>query len=431
MRIDRDIESEATGPAGEELAAKVNPQQLMLMGLIFFATALNYVDRQVLALLKPTLEAQFHWSNSDFANLGTAFQLATVLALFFIGWFVDRFGVRLAYGAAVALWSLAGIGHALSRTIAQFVAARVALAVTESVNTPAAVKAAAMYMPLAARSLSVGLINTAPNIGAILTPLVVPALALAYGWRAAFIVTGSLGFIWLIFWIAGTRNLRPLHAPTAARPLHAPTAARAENDWEALLTDRRTWAVVGAKGFTDLVWWFMLFWTPDLFSHVFHLDQAHLGAPIALIYSMAALGALTSGALFPALVRRGWSLNRARKSSMLLYACLILSIPLALMAQSPWVAALLIGLALFAHQGFSTNIFGMAADIIPQPRVARVMALGGIAGNLTGSGIIWLTGRLLDAHIGYWPLFLLAASVYLAASLWVHLLLPVIRPAVA
>jgi ACS family hexuronate transporter-like MFS transporter len=271
-------------------------------------------------------------------------------------------------------------------------------------------------MPLTARSVSVGIVNTAPNIGAIITPLVIPPVALAFGWHAAFIVTGGLGFVWLAFWIFGTRNLVPIVAPTFG--------GRSGVSWAEVVRDRRTWAVAGAKALTDQVWWFMLFWTPDLFSKVFHLSQSQIGGPIAVIYVMAALGALTSGALFPALLQRGLDINGARKTSMLTYSCLILPIPLALQATSPWNAALLIGLALFAHQGFSTNIFGMAADIVPAARVGSVMAIGGIAGNLTGSAIIWFTGRMLDTGVGYWPMFAIAAVAYLLGTLWVHLLLP-------
>ncbi|GGI87022.1 MFS transporter [Polymorphobacter multimanifer] len=389
----------------------------LLIALLFAGTALNYVDRQVLALLKPTLEAEFGWSDTDFAHLGSVFQLSAAGALLFVGWFVDKFGVRFAYGLAVAVWSLAGICHAAARTVSQFVIARAVLAVAESVNTPAAVKAAATYLPLKERSLGLGLVNTAPNIGAILTPLLIPPLALAFGWQSAFIITGALGFIWLGFWIAGTRRLKPLIAVVPGKPV-------ATIKWSELLSDRRSWAVIGAKALTDCVWWFLLFWTPDLFARVFRMSQAELGGPIALIYTMAALGALSSGLLFPRLIERGMSVNAARKSSMLFYAVLILPISLALTASSPWTAALLIGLALFAHQGFSTNIFGMTADIVPAARVGSVMAAGAVAGNLTGLGIIELTGWSLTNGIGYWPMFAIASGAYLAALALIQLILP-------
>ena len=312
------------------------------------------------------------------------------------------------------------MAHAAAASVSQFVVARSVLAVAESVNTPAAVKAAATYLPLKERSFGLGLVNTAPNIGAILTPLLIPPLALAFGWKSAFILTGALGFVWLAFWFAGTRKLVPVNA---AKP------SRLDANWGVLLRDRRSWAVIGAKALTDCVWWFLLFWTPDLFARVFKMSQAQLGWPIAIIYTMAALGALSSGWLFPRLLDRGMTVNSARKASMLFYALLILPIPLALQVGTPLAAALLIGLALFAHQGFSTNIFGMTADIVPTARVASVMAAGAVAGNLTGLGIIEMTGWALDTGVGYWPMFAISAGAYLAALLLIHLILPVIRPA--
>ena len=400
-------------------------QRTLLITLLFVGTALNYVDRQVLALLKPVLEREFHWTNQQFAHLGSAFQLSAAAALLFVGWIIDRFGVRLAYGVAVAVWSLAGMAHAAAAGVGQFVAARAVLAVAESVNTPAAVKAAAMYLPLKQRSFGIGLVNTAPNIGAILAPVAVGLLTVNYGWRAAFLVTGALGFAWLACWVAGTRRLVPVEA---ARP------SALDADWSALFRDRRTWAVVGAKALTDCIWFFMLLWSPDFFAKRFgerlpELSFWGINWPVVIIFSMAALGALTSGGLFPRLIAHGLSVNRARKTSMLIYACLILPIPLALLAASPWTAALLIGLALFAHQGFSTNVFGMTADIVPTARVASVIAAAAVVGNLSGLGIGEVTGWLLDTGIGYWPVFAFAAVTYLLATLWVHVLLPVIAPA--
>jgi ACS family hexuronate transporter-like MFS transporter len=409
-------ETERAQPPATERVGKTRAQAL-LVALIFFATALNYVDRQVLALLKPTLELEFHWNDEQFAHLGSSFQLAAAVTLLFVGWIVDRFGVRLAYGVAVALWSLAGMGHALAASVQQFVLARIALASAESVNTPAAVKAAAMYLPLRARSLGIGLVNTAPNIGAIVTPLLIPPFAVAFGWRAAFVVTGSLGFIWLFFWIIGTRKLVPTVSVDAAAP-------RPKVDMRALLSDRRSWAVIGAKAFTDLVWWFVLFWMPDFFHRQFGMSQSDLGGPIAIIFTLAALGAITSGGLFPLLLARGLSVNAARKLSMLLFALVVLLMPLALAVHNPWIAALLIGAGLFAHQGFSTNIFGMATDIVPSVRIATVIAFGAVAGNLTGTGIIEFAGWSLDHGLGYAPLFLICGSAYLLGLGWIQLLQP-------
>ncbi len=395
----------------------------LLITLLFVAIALNYVDRQVLALLKPTLEAEFGWSSREFAHLGSVFQIAAASALLFVGWFVDRVGVRLALGLGVALWSLAGMAHAFAASVQQFVIARVALAAAESVGTPAAVKTAAVYLPLKQRSFALGLFNTAPNIGAILTPLLIPPLALAFGWRAAFLVTGALGFVWLAFWIVGTRKLKPVEAVTADTP---PPAS-----WGTLLADRRSWTIIGAKAITDLVWWFVLFWMPDFFHRVFGMEQGTLGYPIVLIYLLAACGALSSGWLFPRLIDQGLSIDAARKRSMLFFALLIVPMPLALLTGNPWVAALLIGIGLFAHQGFSTNIFGLTADVIPNSGVARVVAMGAVAGNLSGSLMLELTGWSIDNGHGYWPMFAICAAAYLLALGFIQLMLPRIELAKA
>ena len=402
--------------AGSETAGAKprNAALMLLVALLFVGNALNYVDRQVLALLKPTLEAEFHWSDAEFAHLGSSFQIAAAGALLFVGWFVDRLGVRVAYAIAVVVWSAAGMAHALAQTVQQFVIARIVLAAGESVSTPAGLKAAAVFMPPRERNIAIGLVNAAPNIGAIITPILIPPFALAFGWQAAFFVTGSLGFLWLVAWVAGTRKLRTV----------GNVPERASVNWGVLLSDRRTWAVIGVKALTDCVWWFVLFWMPDYFNRAFNMGQAQLGWPIAIIFTLAALGAVTSGALFPLLLSRGLSVNAARKSSMLFYALVVLAMPLALLVHSPWIAALLIGLGLFAHQGFSTNIFGMTTDIVPAMRVASVIALGAVAGNLSGAGIIEFAGWSLKHGHGYAPMFLICGGAYLAALSFLQVVLP-------
>ncbi len=386
----------------------------LLIVLLFLGNALNYVDRQVLALLKPTLEAEFGWTDRDYAHLGSSFQVAAAGALLAVGWFVDRLGVRLAYAIAVTVWSLAGAAHALAATVQQFVAARIVLAVGETVSTPAGLKAAAIYLPPERRNFAIGVVNTASNIGAIITPLLIPPFAVAFGWKAAFVVTGGLGFLWLAGWWLGTRNLTPVGSVPERAPVN----------WGELFADKRTWAVIGAKFLTDCVWWFVLFWMPDFFSRVYGLKQAQLGWPIAIIFSLAALGAITSGGLYPLLQARGWSMNRARKGSMLFYALVVLAMPVALLVESHWAAAVLIGLGLFAHQGFSTNIFGMTADVVPATRIASVIAMGAVAGNLAGMGIIELAGWSLQNGHGYVPMFAICGAAYLAALGFIHLVLP-------
>ncbi len=388
----------------------------LLIALLFLGTIINYVDRQVLSLLKPSIEAAYGWGDAEFAHFASMSQLAAAFALLFVGWLIDRFGVRVAYGAAVAIWSLAGMAHAFAATVTQFVAARVALVAAESINTPAAVKSAAQYLPMRQRSMAVGIVNTAPNIGNIIAPLTVIPFAAVFGWQAAFIVTGALGFVWLAMWIVGTRKLQPL--PRAAGVEQARPSIR-----EAL-RDRLTWAIAGAKAITDMFWWFFTFWLPDLFHKVFNLSQSELVGPTALAFTLAAIGALSSGALFPRLLAGGRSVNKARKTSMFLFALVVLPIPLALTASNAWIAAAIIGMALFAHQGFSTNIFGFAADAVPSSRVGTVMAIGAVAGNIAGFGIQEATGWLLTNGYGYAPLFYGASIAYLLALGWIHLLVP-------
>ena len=387
-----------------------------LIGLLFFGTIINYIDRQVLSLLKPSIEAAYGWGDAEFAHFASMSQLAAASALIFVGYLIDRFGVRRAYGTAVGLWSLAGIAHAFAATVGQFVTARMALVAAESINTPAAVKAAALYLPIKQRSMAMGIVNSAPNLGNIIAPLTVIPFAAVFGWQAAFIVTGLIGFVWLVFWIGGTRRLQPVISVLADESV-GPSFRDA-------LRDRVTWAIIGAKALTDMFWWFFTFWLPDLFVKVFGLSQKELIGPTALAFTLAALGALSAGWLFPRLLGRGLSVNKARKTAMLLYALLVLPIPLALTASSPWVAAAIIGMALFAHQGFATNTFGFAADTVPTSRVGTVMAMGAIAGNLAGFGIQETTGWLLTNGYGYTPLFFVAAGAYLTALLVIHLLVP-------
>ncbi len=387
-----------------------------LIGLLFLGTIINYVDRQVLSLLKPSIEAAYGWGDTEFAYFASMSQLAAAFALLFVGWLIDRFGVRIAYGAAVAIWSLAGIAHAFAATVSEFVAARVTLVAAESINTPAAVKSAAQYLPMRQRSMAMGIVNTAPNIGNIIAPLTVIPFAAMFGWQAAFIVTGALGFVWLVAWIAGTRNLQPL-ARAAGVEQASPSIREA-------LRDRLTWAIAGAKAITDMFWWFFTFWLPDLFHKVFNLSQSELVGPTALAFTLAAIGALSAGGLFPRLLAGGRSVNRARKTSMFLFALVVLPIPLALTASNAWAAAAIIGMALFAHQGFSTNIFGFAADAVPSSRVGTVMAIGAIAGNLAGAGIQIANGWFLTHGYGYAPLFYGASIAYLLALGWIHLLVP-------
>ncbi|WP_174293112.1 MFS transporter [Sphingomonas bacterium] len=388
----------------------------MIMGLIFVAIMLNYVDRQILSLLKPTLEAEFAWSDQDYANMGTAFQLAAAVAFLGTGWFIDRVGLRLGFALGVALWSLAAMAHAVVGSVAGFMAARVVLGVGESVGTPAAVKSSATYFTQRDRQIALGIGNTAPNIGAIVTPLFIPALAVAFGWRAAFLLAGGLGLVWVVAWFA-----------IRVRPVALDTLAPAPMHWLDIARSRETVTIATAKVLSDQVWFFMLLWLPDLFHRLFGLKQGTLGLPVALVYVFAAAGALTGGWLPSRFLARGWSVNRARKTTMLLYALLIVPVPLVMLLSSPWTAALLLGLGLFAHQGFSTNVFGLTTDLVPAARIGSTIGIAAFCGNFCSIGMIQFSAWSLRHGFGYTPMLVICASSYLVALGCIQLLIPVIR----
>jgi ACS family hexuronate transporter-like MFS transporter len=387
----------------------------IVLGLVFVAIVLNYVDRQILALLKPTLQAEFDWSDRDYSHMASAFQFAAALAFLGTGWFIDKIGLRWGFAIGVGVWSLAGMAHAFATTVSGFVTSRAVLGAAESIGTPAAVKTAATYFGAKDRSVALGLVGIAPNVGAILTPLLIPVMALMWGWQATFLIAGGLGLIWVVAWLM----MRIPEQPNAARDAAAPKIA-----WSSLLKDRRQWAVILGKALTDQVWWFLLFFMPDMFHRTFGLSQGTLGLPVAFVYFMAALGGLSGGFLPSRLMRRGWSVNAARKTSMLVYALLIVPIPLLVGVDSAWVAAGILGLGLFAHQGFSTNLFGLTTDIFPARIVGSAIGIGAFAGNLSGMAMIEFAGWSLDTGRGYLPMFLVCSLTYLVALAAIQLILP-------
>ncbi|MFV3075893.1 MFS transporter [Niveispirillum fermenti] len=397
----------------------------LLLALVMLAGILNYTDRQIIAVLKPMLEEQLGWSDADYGFLVAAFQFAAAVAFIFAGWLIDRLGWRVGNPVAVGSWSMAAIVHGMATTMREFTAVRVALGATEALGTPAAIKTVAVWFQARERSLALGFVNAAGNIGAIIAPLVVPVIALAYGWRAAFYIMGGLGLVWVLAWWALTRSPYFQNPP----PTQATAVEGARVPWRTVLSDRRTWAFAGAKVFSDQVWWFLLFWMPDLFIRVFGLDMRGFGVPLATIYAIAAIGSLAGGYFSGHLLARGVGLNRARKLTLLVCALLVLPVPLVLMVENYWLAVALLGLTLAAHQGFSVNLFATATDIIPQRRIATVISIGALCGNLAGMFILQLAGWVLAAGGTYAPMFALVSVSYLLALGWLHLLQPVLRPA--
>lgn len=402
----------------------------LLLALLIVAGVINYADRQVIAILKPVIEGELGWTDADYGRLTSAFQFAAAASFLGVGWIVDRIGLKWANPLGVAAWSLAAAAHAVCRTLPQFLVARVALGATEAMGTPAAIKSIAAWFDARQRSVALGAMNAAGNAGAIVTPLIVPPIALALGWRAAFVVLGAVGLAWALAWMLLTRgqDWKAQAAGGAADAAEAEAEVGARIGWSEVLKERRTWAVAGAKALSDQVWWLLLFWTPDLFHRVFHLDMAATAAPLVVIYSCAALGSLAGGFASSRLMAAGLSLNTARKAVMLVSALLVTPAPLVLHVQSYWSAVALLGLMLAAHQGFSVNLFALITDVTPARKVGSVTAIGALSGNLSGMAVLALAGVLLSSGGGYGPLFWLAAFAYLLALGWIQLLLPVLRP---
>jgi MFS transporter, ACS family, hexuronate transporter len=398
------------------------PRRRVLLALLIVGALLNYADRQIIAILKPLIEVDFHWTDADYGHLASAFQLAAAVGLLFAGWFVDRVGIKWANPISVGLWSAIAMLQALAATLFQFAALRIALGAAEALGTPVVVKSIAILFPPKDRSIAFGGMNAASTTGAIVTPLFVPVMAALLGWRLAFLIVGGTGILWVVVWVMTAR-------PVAFTPAPVGTSPVSRVSWRSALTDRRTWGIVGAKVLSDQVWWFLLFWAPDLLRRLYHLNVTQTSIPLAVIYSCAALGSIIGGLASRQLLLSGMTLNVARKSVLL--ACALLALPLAFVPSThhEWVTVGLLGLTLAAHQGFSVNLFALIADVIPVARLATVTGIGSFSGNLGGMGILAFTGWILTRTGSYGPVVLFAGGSYLWALLWIQLFIPVLRVA--
>jgi ACS family hexuronate transporter-like MFS transporter len=439
----------AEAPAAADAA--VGYRRWVICALLFFAATINYVDRQVIGLLKPTLQAQFGWSEIDYADIVLAFQLAYAVGFLLAGRLMDRLGVRVGFALAIIVWSLAAMAHAeaeafggiasavlaiagltYSVSVAGFIFARFALGLGESGNFPAAIKVVAEWFPKRERALATGLFNSGTNVGALITPLVVPWITIAWGWYWAFVATGALGFLWLAWWWISYRPPES-HPRVSASELayirSDPPEPMVRVPWSTLLKHRQTWAFAIGKFLTDPVWWLYLFWIPDFLNRNHGLDLTSLGPPLVAIYLVADVGSIGGGWLSSTLMKRGISLNAARKTAMLTCAIAVLPIAFAAGARELWVAVAIISLAAAAHQGWSANLFTLASDTFPRHAVGSVVGLGGMAGAVGGMLIAKLTGYILEATGSYVPVFLIAASAYLVGLAVIHALVPRLEPA--
>jgi ACS family hexuronate transporter-like MFS transporter len=416
---------------------KVKNYRWLILVLLFFATTINYLDRQIIGLLKPLLEKEFNWSETDFARIVMAFTGAYAIGLLISGGIIDRVGTKIGYAVAIVVWSIAGMLHAVARTVFGFSVARIGLGIGEAGNFPAAVKAVAEWFPAKERGLATGIFNSGTSVGVVLALLIVPWILSNYGWQEVFWITGALGFVWLAFWmivyeVPSKQNRltkEELNYIIEGQENSTSASSLTTIRWHRLFTFRQTWAYITGKGLIDPIFWFFLFWLPSYFSTTFSLDLKKPSIELMIIYAATTVGSIGGGYFSSWLIKRGWPTLKARKVSLLLFAILEISIIMAQFASSQWVAVALISLAVAVHQAWATNVFTMASDMFPKEAVSSVVGIGGMAGAVGGILFPMLVGYLLDSYKaggnlsgGYNVLFTLCGFTYLIALSIIHYL---------
>ena len=422
--------------------------------LIFAATTVNYIDRQVVGVLKPTLDKTFHWTQTDYGHIVLVFSAAYAIGQFCVGFFLDRVGLRRGFALAVVVWSLAAFAHGFigylpmnsafahnrhvlalgGLSVLAFATVRALLGLAEAANFPAAIKTVALWFPQKERSLATGFVNAGSNVGALTTPIIVPILTLRYGWPVAFFVTGALGLGWLALWLCNYQD--PDRHPRLSTAELAyikgePDPVSADIPWHKLMWTRQAWAFSCAKFFSDPVWWLYLFWAPDFLHQRFGLDLKSFGPPLVIIYLMADFGSIAGGWLSGFLLGRGWSVNAARKTAMIICALCVFPVIGALYTKNVWLAVVLIGFAASAHQGWSSNIFTLCSDTTPRKAVGAVCGIGGTAGAIGVMLMAPLVGYILDhTHNSYVIPLTAAPFSYLIAIVLVQIFLPHLEPMV-
>jgi ACS family hexuronate transporter-like MFS transporter len=403
-----------------------------ICSLLFAATTINYIDRQILGILAPDLQRAIGWSEIEYGYIVMAFQAAYAIGLPLFGRFIDRYGTKLGYSLSILGWSIAAMGHALATSAFSFGVARVFLGFSEAGNFPSSIKTIAEWFPKKERALATGIFNSGANIGAVVAPATVPFLAEHYGWYGAFIATGALGFIWIVFWVF------LYDRPEESKRLREAELAFIQSDREEvtpekipmriLLKHRETWAFVLGKFLTDPIWWFYLYWLPKFLHTQYGLTLTNLGLPLIAVYTMTTIGSVGGGWFSSHLIARGGEINRSRKIVMLVCALLVLPIVFMTGSSHLWNAVAFIGLAAAAHQGWSANLFTLVSDIFPKKAVGSVVGLGGMAGSVGGMLFAATAGYLLEWTGSYMTLFYIAASSYLIALAVIQLLVPKIKP---
>lgn len=419
--------------AAETVGARLGRYRWVICALLFFATTINYVDRQVIGILAKDLQVIIGWSEIEYGNIVAAFNAAYAVGLLISGRLMDRFGTKVGYAVAITVWSLAGMVTALARSAFQFGIARAMLGLGEAANFPAAIKTVAEWFPKKERALATGIFNAGTNVGAVVAPLTVPWIAINLGWQWAFILTGAIGFLWLLFWLPFYDRPEKHHRVSATELAYIqsdppdPPAARVP--WLKLIPHRQTCAFAIGKYMTDPIWWFYLYWIPNFLRENHGLDLSTVGLPLIAIYLIADVGSVAGGWLSSSFIKRGWTVNRARKTAMLICALSVTPIVFAASVSNLWLAVGLIGLAAAAHQGWSANIFTTTSDMFPRRAVGSVVGIGGMAGAMGGATMAVATGYILERTGGqYMIIFAIAGSAYLIALAIIHLLAPRLDP---
>ncbi len=411
---------------------KVGSYRWTICALLFIGTTINYIDRQVLGILAPLLQTEINWTESEYGWIVTAFQVMYAVGFLIFGWFIDKYGSKIGYSISITIWSLAAMAHALAKTPFGFGVARAGLGFGESGSFPASIKTIAEWFPQKERALAIGIFNSGTNIGALTAPIVVPWLTVTYGWQSAFIVTGAIGFLWLIGWILVYER------PEKKKRLSASELAYILSDkqeistvkipWSQLLKYPQTWVFIAGKFLTDPIWWFYLFWLPKFLFKTYGLSITELGLPLVVIYLMISVGSIGGGWLSSFMIRKGTEVMKSREMVMLLCGLCVLPIIIASRASDLWLAVILIGLASASHQGFAANLYALISDMLPKRVVASVTSLGGVAGSISGVLFSVFVGYILEWTGSYiWP-FLIAAPSYLIALFIIHILAKKSKP---
>lgn len=422
----------AGGASGVRASARIGYFRWVICALLLLGTTKNYMDRQVLGVLKTTLQHDFSWNEIDYSKLVAAFQFAYAAGMLLVGGLIDRMGTRLGYALAMIFWSLASMGTALANSLTGFRMSRYALGFGEAAVFPASIKAVAEWFPKKERALATGIFNAGTNVGAIITPLIVPWIVLRWGWRGAFVGIGAIGFVWLVIWLLIYRKPEDHRGVSKAELAYIrsdPQEPVGKTKWVRLFPLRQTWAFAMGKFLTDPVWWFYLFWVPGFLQIKHGLALTGIGIPIMVIYLISDVGSVAGGWLSSSLIKRGRTVNAARKMAMLICAVGVLPVVFAYRVESTWSAVLLIGLAAACHQGFSANLYTLTSDMFPARAVGSVTGIGGMAGAIGGWLMARVVGQVLQWTGSYMIPFAMAGSGYLLALAVIHALSPRLEPA--